>query len=259
MSVSSVFFRALAGEPLREFYTFAPPSAQPGAPLVVLVHGISRRAAEQVASFAQEAERLGVVLVAPIFGRRKFGQYQQVIDRRGTRCDQALLEMVKSVALQTGCDGNRFHIFGYSGGAQFAHRFALLHPLRILSMSVAAAGWYTMPDQKLRYPYGIGTHPVPGEKFTPEHFLCIDRHVFVGSADNSYDAALRSSDKLNERQGTTRLERAVRWAAEMDEASEAFSVKPANSTFEILKGVGHSFSAAVRRRKLPARVLSKLF
>lgn len=258
MVVPAINFRSLDGSPLREFYEFVPSSGGSGAPLLVLVHGISRRALEQVASFAETAERLGVVLLAPLFGKPQYGQYQQVVDRRGNRCDLALLEMVNALTSETGCRGDRFHIFGYSGGAQFAHRFAMLHPARIGSMSVAAAGWYTMPDLTLDFPFGIGTHPLSSGRFQPELFLGVDRHVFVGSADNVPDESLRSTQDLNERQGRSRLERATRWAAAMNEASRQLGAYPESSTFELLKGVGHSFSSSVRRRNLPDRVFSKI-
>lgn len=255
----SIRFCTLPGSPLREFYLLVPATVQPGGPLLVLVHGISRRAVEHLTRFARLAEGLGVTLIAPYFAKSQFGQYQQVIDRSGNRADTALLDIVDAVASSTDCDGEKFHAFGFSGGAQFAHRFAMIHPDRVRSFSIAAAGWYTMPDPEVRYPYGICTHPLPGSRFEPERFLSIDRHVFVGAADQVRDETLKSNRRLDERQGATRLERAERWAAAMDAASNEYGVWPTHSTFEVLRGVGHSFASAARRRHLPARVLSKVF
>lgn len=255
----TIRFAVLPGQPQRQFYVMIPSSAKPNGPLLIVVHGISRRAIEQIGSFAGHARQIGLTLIAPLFERAEYGQYQQVIDSRGNRADLALFEMVDAIASQTGCDGQRFHLFGFSGGAQFAHRFAMLHPQRVRSLSIAAAGWYTMPNADLPYPYGIGTHPLPNGAFHLERFLSIDRHVFVGSADRVRDDSLRSSEKLDRLQGTSRLERAQRWIAAMDGASETASVQPDSSTFEILAGVGHSFASATRRRALPRRVLNKIF
>jgi len=254
-----IAFRTFRGSPLREFYTYLPPTAGPDTPLMVLVHGISRRAVEQIMGFLGEAERLGVALLAPVFEKEAYGQYQQLIDRDGTRADLALIDMMEFVGSEFGFGTQPAHLFGFSGGAQFAHRFAMIHPQRVRSMSVAAAGWYTMPDPRRRYPYGIRTHPIPGATFDPRAFLRIDRHVFVGTADRYRDEALRRSPRLDQTQGTTRVERAERWAAAMDAASDLFDAHPQKSTLALLNGVGHSFAGSTRRRSLPRRVMANVF
>ena len=252
-------FRTLPGSPLREFFTYIPPNASTMTPLFVLVHGISRRAVEIIMGFRSEAERLGVALLAPVFGKEAFGQYQQVIDSRGARADLALIDMMEFFGREIGIDAKPAHLFGFSGGAQFAHRFAMIHPQRVQSISVAAAGWYTMPDPQWRYPYGIRTHPVDGATFDPSAFLRLDRHVFVGTADRNRDESLRRSRRLDEMQGSTRVDRAEHWAAAMDAASCLFEAHPNASTFTLLKGVGHSFAGSTRRRSLPCRVMANVF
>ena len=254
-----IAFRTFRGAPLRECYTYMPPTGGRDTPLMVLVHGISRRAVEQVMGFLDEAERLDVALLAPVFEKEAYGQYQQVIDRNGTRADLALIDMMEFLESEFGLGTQPVHLFGFSGGAQFAHRFAMIYPQRVRSMSIAAAGWYTMPDPRRRYPYGLRTHPIPGATFDPSAFLRIDRHVFVGTADRSRDEALRRSPRLDQTQGTTRVERAERWAAAMDAASELFDARPAKSTLTLLKGVGHSFAGSTRRRSLPRRVMANVF
>ena len=254
----SIAFRILPGSPLREFYTYLPPTLGADTPLLVLVHGISRRAIEQVMGFLGEAERLGVALLAPLFDKT-YGQYQQVIDRHGTRADLALIDMMEFMCREFGFEAQPTHLFGFSGGAQFAHRFAMIHPQRVRSMSVAAAGWYTMPDLRRRYPYGIRTHPIPGATFDPSAFLRIDRHVYVGTADRSRDKSLRKSPRLDETQGSNRAERAEHWAVAMDAASDLFEAHPKKSTLTLLKGVGHSFGGSTRRRSLPGRVMANIF
>jgi len=71
----------VAGQPTREYFLYIP-QGRPAARLVVLMHGISENACEQVLRFAPEAEKAGAVLVAPLMRRAIFGQYQQLIDPR---------------------------------------------------------------------------------------------------------------------------------------------------------------------------------
>src|SRR5262245_9152941 len=79
-------YRTLPGETVREFHAFVPTNADARSKIVVLVHGISTNAAEHVVRFAQEAERHGAILVAPLFEKAVYGKYQQVVDpKRGMR------------------------------------------------------------------------------------------------------------------------------------------------------------------------------
>lgn len=253
-----VNFRAFGSPTLREYFSYIPQSAGPGSPVLALVHGITRRAAEQIFRFRDEADRSGAILIAPLFPKVTYGQYQQVVDRSGARADLALIEIVEDISEKIGAKPGKFHLFGFSGGAQFAHRFAMIHPNWVASLSLASAGWYTMPDDNLPYPYGIRTHPLPGATFDIGSFLAIERHIFVGSEDRFQDDALRSSHKLNLSQGANRVERAKRWAHALDIASRRLDVHPRKASLEVLKGVGHSFASSARRRSLPERVFQKL-
>ena len=253
-----VRFRAIGGPALREYFFYVPDGAGPGSPILVLVHGITRRAAEQMFRFRDEADRTGTILVAPHFPKVIYGQYQQVVDKKGTRADLALIEIIADVTGEIGGRAGKVHLFGFSGGAQFVHRFALIHPERVASISLASAGWYTMPDETRPYPLGIATHPIPGETFDLREFLAIERHVYVGGEDRFQDEALRKSPMLDRLQGSNRLRRAKAWSKAMDAASRRLGALPPSSTFEILKGVGHSFAGSAKRRSLPSRVVENL-
>jgi len=50
----------------------------------------------------------------------------------------------------------QFSMFGHSAGAQFVHRYITFMPQGHLRAAVAAnSGWYTLPDQTLKLPYGL--------------------------------------------------------------------------------------------------------
>lgn len=253
-----VVFQSFPGSPTREYFTYVPQCARASSPVVVLVHGITRNAAEHVFRFVGEAEKAGAILIAPLFTKQAYGQYQQVVDRHGgMRADLALFDILDAVADQTGASVKRIHLFGFSGGAQFAHRFMMLHPDRVAAIAVAAAGWYTFPDPALPYPHGIGTHPCPGSRFDPDHFLSVPRHVLVGDQDIARDEALRTSRRLDRLQGKTRVARARRWFDMMQRDSLKRRAAPPRSSLTILSGAGHSFTEAAERQNLVETVFRR--
>ena len=84
----------------------------------------------------------------------------------------------------TGARGDRFYLTGYSGGAQFAHRYAFAYPRRVAALAVCAAGWYTFPDPGLVYPHGLRLGGrLPGVTFNPAAILRVPAVAFVGARD----------------------------------------------------------------------------
>jgi len=250
--------RVLRNDPAQEYLTYIPKSGAANAPVLATVHGISRNAYAQAIMFAPYCERFGVVLVAPRFTATQHKDYQRLGRKgRGLRADKVLDNCLTEVALLTGADASRFSFFGYSGGAQFVHRYIMAHPHRVIKAVVVAAGWYTYPDHKQRFPYGIRPNRrLPGVAFNPEEFLHVPVDVLVGSQDTT-TRNLRQTDRAN-RQGKNRVERARNWAEAMQEAAATYGVEPA-VTFTEIPGVDHSFEKFCRHGALVKRVFKSLF
>lgn len=123
-----------------------------GRPLqtLVVIHGSDFKHELMCRYFAALAEETGCVVLAPLFTptgpanpdpdgfkflRSSFAAY-----------DRVLLDMVAVAAEQLGCARERFFLFGFSGGAQFAHRFLYVHPTRLHAASIAAPGMVTVID-----------------------------------------------------------------------------------------------------------------
>lgn len=248
-------YRSIAGDPERNYYIFVPDDADETSNVVVLVHGISNNAIEHIVRFAEQAKRHNAILVAPVFCKQLYGQYQQVVDRkRGARADLALFDILSSVALETGASTDKIWLFGFSGGAQFAHRFALFHPERLASCVCVAAGWYTFPSIASKYPYGLDRPPLAGSDFDPKRICNVPIHVLVGSNDILRDESLRISPTLDAHQGVHRLDRAKNWFAAM----QAWGIHPASS-LTIISNAGHSFANATGRRNLADLVFQRFF
>ena len=128
-------------------------------PLAVVVHGSLRNAAESRDAFIDFAEREQCVILAPLFPcgiedpadvhNYKFIAY------RGIRFDLVLLAMIDEVAETYRLRRDRFLLFGFSGGGHFAHRFAYLHPERLLAVAVGAPGSVTLLRDDRDYWVGI--------------------------------------------------------------------------------------------------------
>jgi pimeloyl-ACP methyl ester carboxylesterase len=212
------------------------------ASLVVAVHGISLNALEQVTSFAPFAAERGHVLIAPCFDTPEDADYQRLGRRgRGRRADLALDDAIRRLSESSGIRFVRRFYFGYSGGGQFVHRYLMTHPDRVDGAVVSAAGWYTFPDPRLAYPMGLRVGgALAGARMEPAEFLRVPVLAVVGSLDVERDDSIRTTSKVDERQGDDRRERARRWVAAMRAAARTRNL-PARHELVELDGAGHSF------------------
>ena len=242
------------------YFLYVPRHGAINASVFVTVHGISRNAREHAESFASFAEHCGVVLVAPYFSQHDFPDYQRLGRKgKGARADLALDRIVTEVGRLTGAQTGKLFLFGYSGGAQFVHRYTLAHPQRVAKAVLGAPGWYTFPDTALKYPKGIApTKRLPGVTFDPASFLTIPTYVIVGKRDVRQDVGLNKSPKIAQQQGSTRVERGRQWIAAMARAAEAQGLATPYD-FQTLPRARHSFSQSMRRGKMGEMVFAYLF
>jgi poly(3-hydroxybutyrate) depolymerase len=233
-----------------------PPPAARASRVVVCVHGYTRQPLDQLRAFAPQVADRGDTLVLPLFDERHHRRYQQLLHpRRGTRSDLGLLRALGRLAQTLGLDDRRLFLFGYSGGAQFVHRFAMAHPDRTAALAIGAAGWYTWPDATSIWPAGLGgaTQRL-GRPLDLDAFLRVPVALWVGERDNVADALLRSEPGLAEQQGHHRLERAERWAAAVRAAAQARGL-PQTAAVHRLPRAGHDFAACQRRGDLAGQVM----
>jgi pimeloyl-ACP methyl ester carboxylesterase len=256
---AEVVLRTLPGEPELPYYLYVPERGGQNAPLLVTVHGISRNAKAHAHAFGRLAARHSAVVVAPRFAPKVYRDYQRLGRTwMGPRSDRALERLIDHVGRLTGADTKSIFLFGYSGGAQFVHRFAMAHPEKIAAAVVSSPGWYTFPDPGRWYPYGIRqTRDLPGVRFDPTAFLKVPILVTVGELDIARSRSLRRSRFLDLQQGRTRLERAERWVDAMAEAAREHEL-PASVELAVLGDVHHSFSENVERAGLAEMAVAYL-
>lgn len=250
--------RLLHGDLAQEYLVHLPSGWGPDSPLVVSIHGRARNADEHARLLAAYCEMHTAVLVVPNFSAEHHPDYQRLGRLgRGKRADLALNSIVDEVIASTGLSAERFHLFGFSAGAQFAHRYAMVHPQRIAKAVVASAGWYTFPIPARRFPHGTRPSPhLPGVIFDAEEYLAVPITVVAGTDD--VDAGrVRRTERLDREQGTTRRARARNWVAAMQVAAEAHQMEP-RVRLEKLPGCGVRFRRAMLRAGLADSVFDLL-
>ncbi len=252
--------RHLKSDDKTAYYIYRSTRPQPDLPVMVSVHGIQRRADMQVRLFAPFIEAIGGIIVAPVFRRRGYDDYQRLGRHgRGDRSDLALKTILAEEAMQTGFSARSIVLFGYSGGGQFVHRFAMAHPRQVSRMAIAAPGWYTFPDRRWSYPEGIGScRDLPDLFLDPARFLQIPTLVLVGEFDTTRDPKLNHRGKLDVRQGKNRLERGRNWIEAMGTAAARYNYET-HFRFSVVPGCGHSFPDCMTKGDMGRQVISFLF
>jgi len=217
------------------------------ARLIVAVHGSSRNAREQRDAFACLAEAQGCFVLAPVF---PIEMDQQVPDEAykhivggSRRYDRILLDMIDEFAGQVGLSFSRIVFFGFSGGAQYCHRFFYAHPRRVDALALVAPGYTTLPRRDSDWWVGwrdfheiFGHEPDVAEMTrTPVLILC--------GQDDTAPAEVYSRDELGlsqeayARYGRNRVQRAARLHEELCALGIC-------AQLSLLQGSGHSMSGA---------------
>lgn len=250
MGVTEIALRVHVGKRRLSARVQIPSRSMPHSmPPLLALHGISRDTDAIMQNFGRPCARSGRVLIVPSFSEADWRHFQTIGSNRPDRALLALLDQVQALGL---AQTDRVALFGYSGGAQLAHRFAMIYPQRVAALHVASAGWYCMPDHGLPFPMGLGQAETK-QKFDAAAlargqlpvFLRLPIHVYVGSDDTDRDQALRKHPLIETAQGTHRLARGRRYAAALQEAAQARSLT-SRTTFTELPDCAHSFSTCAQ-------------
>lgn len=135
--------RTLTASPAVEYYLYAPPdpTARARFPVFVAVHGTGGSGADMFRIWQPHAEREGFVLVCPSF--------QAGYHRLEAGAGADLVDILDEV-MQQHPPRRPVFLAGFSGGAQFVHRWAFLHPDKVCGVAALSAGAYDPPPQKAK-------------------------------------------------------------------------------------------------------------
>ena len=151
------------------------------------------------------------------------------------------------------------HLFGFSGGGQFVHRYAMFYPKRVARMVLAASGWYTFPDPDRKYPYGLkSTKEWPRLFFNLEKFLSIPTLVLSGEEDDLREKDLNRTREIDCFQGLNRIERAERWVNSIRNMARAYNIS-SDFHLETVPNASHAYESFLGHPPFAERVFDFLF
>ncbi len=243
---------ATPGHPvLSDGNVYVPATVDPTRPVPVLLglHGMGGNGPRIAQRLRPCADQNGWVLATPTL------VYRDYMDAEQTRLDDAedipqLKAMLDELPTRLGSltlDPQVF-VYGFSRGAQLAHRFALFYPDQVAGAAVVSAGSYTLPaksfpvergDKPLLFPYGLADlSKYTGQAFDPQALVGMGVWVGVGAADTAPNQVPPSWEPYL---GNTRVDRARHFSAALRRLG-------ADVSFEVFAGTGHEDTTLMRSR-----------
>lgn len=244
--LGSTVIYASKADPRFSFCLYVPPTLAQNGPapeLIVAMHGTSRFSfLEFRDAFAEFGRWNNCIILCPLFpvgvcGDDNRNGYKLMYEA-DIRYDKALLDMVEQVSGMYGMAFEKFALFGYSGGGQFAHRFYILHPEKLWAVSIGASGSVTLLDTEKQWWVGVGDLAERfGRTLNIPAMREVDVHMVVGDADlETWEITHRPGGKLwmegaNDA-GATRPER-------LKSLQRSFEANGIDVQFDLVNGVSH--------------------
>lgn len=230
-------------------YYHRPAETEADAPIVFVLHGLNRNADDYRDNWIELANKGRFIVLAPEFSDVDFPATSgynlgNIVNAAGDPKPEAkwsfsvIEHIFDGITSANGFLAQRYDMFGHSAGSQFVHRYAMLMPsARIRTAVTANAGWYTLPDFKIEYPYGLRGTPT-----TEDHLkIAFERNLItlLGTRDDDpYHRNLRRSPEAM-LQGRHRLERGENFYGAAKAKAKAMNVK-FNWQIKLAEGVAHS-------------------
>jgi poly(3-hydroxybutyrate) depolymerase len=179
--------------------------------LLVAVHGSDYLNEQMCRFFAALGDETHCVVLAPLFaaatGARTDPDGYKFLRSANAAYDRILLDMVDDASRRFAAESTRFFLFGFSGGAQFAHRFLYLYPERLRAVSIAAPGMVTLLDPAQETWVGTGDLQArTGKELDLEQLRQVPVQLLVGSDDTTPHFGAAGAAAYN-RAGANRVER----------------------------------------------------
>ena len=215
-------------------------------PVVVDVHGTWRE--DHRSFFKGFCDRNNAILFAPIFPASiiepgEMDSYK-FMEHHGIRFDLLLIEMLREASARYRFDWDKLLFFGFSGGAQYVHRFLYFHPELPFAASIAAPGSVTLCDTSLGWWRGIADLKERFNRtYEPEAIKSVRIQCLVGSRDTDVsEITVKPTDRdwcegANDA-GRTRIERTRTLA-------KSYRAIGSDCEFLLVDGVGHEYGPLI--------------
>ncbi len=213
---SAFSFTGWAG-PALPVRLYLPEGLAADTPVVIVMHGASRDADRYFDDWREVADEYNLIVVVPAFGAADFPKSAaynlgnrvaangQAIPQEGWSF-AAIEPLFDEVVARVGGAQTGYSLYGHSAGSQFVHRFLYYMPQARVQRAIAAnAGWYTVPEFGIEYPYGLEHAGVSEEQL--EVALARRLVLLLGDADIDTNASKLRKTPEAELQGANRFMR----------------------------------------------------
>ncbi len=241
-----------------DYYLYKPEKHKPKH-ILVIAHGmykkkelaknVSKRFIKRWVSYAEEHK---LIVISPVFDDSNFGTltqgyggYRNLLGKYEP-ADKFVNRLVDKYKSETTSASSQFLLYGHSAGGQFANRYTVTHPKRILKTVVSAAGRYTYPDKTIKWPYGAGdlNKTIKWDNGAIKNDVSIYKHLsdYALAASKITVVFGRKDTKRQGKRpghiGRNRIEYAQSWAKSMNDNAKKFGML-GNIKVIIIDGIGH--------------------
>ncbi len=231
-----------------QVYYYVPEGDVKTMPILFVMHGTNRNADDYRDNWIELANTYKILVVAPEFTRADYPGSRgynlgNMFDKEGNKVPEnrwafSLIEPIFDKVIDlTQSDQKSYDMFGHSAGSQFTHRFILFEKnLRINRVVSSNAGWYTIPDFEIAFPYGLKNTMLKNETLANNFRM---KHIIqLGEEDNDPNHKyLRKADEAM-KQGKHRFERGNYFYQQAKNAAQKLNT-PFNWEIRTVPGVGH--------------------
>ncbi len=227
-------------------FVYVPPQARRVQPVRVLValHGMGGNGVDFSRDLLATAAENDWLVVAPTFAYRDYRDPALVREDDATFLP-ALAAILDGLPARVGLAVRpRVLLYGFSRGAQTAHRFATVYPGRVRAVAALSAASYTLPatvapadGRPLPFPYGVADlRAVFGRPFDLAAFRRVAFLIVVGDLDTNAADVPRAWDPYL---GQDRVARARAYA-------QAVRATDGQASLRIEPGSGHEIRPTTR-------------
>ena len=241
-------YEPLSNKPFNIHYYIPSTVNQTTAPILFIFPGTDRNADDYLETWITLADQKGVMVFAFEFSVNYYPMstnYQTgfILDENGNLNNEdvwtfsviePVFDFIKTNLVN---NTNSYNMFGHSAGGQFVHRFVQFKPNSRVNYAISAnAGWYTVPDTSVDFPYGLKNTGISNEDLQNTYLKNLEIHL--GQNDNNpNDPALRKTPEANI-QGLHRLSRGRYFVNQSDSISQSLNF-PSSWVKKELENVGH--------------------
>tara|TARA_Y100001936_G_scaffold231556_1_gene255620 strand:- start:134 stop:1051 length:918 start_codon:yes stop_codon:yes gene_type:complete len=237
-----------------EVFYHVPVSYSSSSKIVFGLHGGSRDAEGLRDNMIQKSIDYNFILIAPRFSSSNFSlgdgynlgnvyvdgdnPTTSTLNDENEWSFSIIEPLFDSVKNSLSLESEKYNLFGFSAGAQFVHRFIQFKPdARFDKVVAGAAGWYTVPDNSIPFPYGYDNSILISTNLS--NLLSSDLHIQVGALDNNPNSAGLRHNEYADAQGLNRVTRAVHFFETGQNIAESSNYN-FNWSLHIIQGAGHN-------------------